>query len=85
MRAEIKWPSFTNSKFENTNASELGGGRLLNCLLEPGTKLNFQNRKLSLMYGKTAEEIKKTFSIVNDFIPEEKAELISENKSVYID
>ena len=35
----------------------------------------------SMMKGKTAEQIRKTFNIVNDFTPEEEAAIIAENKS----
>jgi len=34
----------------------------------------------SMMKGKTAEQIRKTFNIVNDFTPEEEAAIIAENK-----
>jgi len=36
----------------------------------------------SLMWGKTAEEIREEFGLENDFTPEEEAELIKENKYV---
>lgn len=32
------------------------------------------------LQGKTAEEIRKTFNIVNDFTPEEEAQVREENK-----
>ncbi|CAM9763157.1 unnamed protein product [Laminaria digitata] len=34
----------------------------------------------SMIKGKTAEEIRKTFNIVNDFTPEEEAQVREENK-----
>lgn len=34
----------------------------------------------SCAQGKTAEEIRKTFNIVNDFTPEEEAQVREENK-----
>lgn len=34
----------------------------------------------SLIKGKTPEEIRRTFNIVNDFTPEEEAQLLEENK-----
>ena len=34
----------------------------------------------SMVKGKTAEEIRKTFNIVNDFTPEEEAQVREENK-----
>ena len=34
----------------------------------------------SLIKGKTPEEIRKTFNIVNDFTPEEEAQVREENK-----
>lgn len=34
----------------------------------------------SAWQGKTAEEIRKTFNIVNDFTPEEEAQVREENK-----
>ena len=37
----------------------------------------------SMMKGKTAEQIRKTFNIVNDFTPEEEAAIIAENKSTH--
>ena len=35
---------------------------------------------LSYLAGKTPEEIRKTFNIVNDFTPEEEAQVREENK-----
>ena len=34
----------------------------------------------SIIKGKTTEEIRKTFGIVNDFTPEEEQQIIEENK-----
>ena len=34
----------------------------------------------SMIKGKTPEEIRKTFNIVNDFTPEEEAQVIEENR-----
>ena len=34
----------------------------------------------ALIKGKTPEEIRKTFNIVNDFTPEEEAQVREENK-----
>ena len=34
----------------------------------------------SLIKGKTPEEIRKTFNIINDFTPEEEAQIREENK-----
>jgi S-phase kinase-associated protein 1 len=34
----------------------------------------------SLIKGKTPEEIRRTFGIVNDFTPEEEAQVRDENK-----
>ncbi len=34
----------------------------------------------TLIKGKTPEEIRKTFNIVNDFTPEEEAQIREENK-----
>lgn len=34
----------------------------------------------SMIKGKTPEEIRKTFNIVNDFTPEEEAQVREENK-----
>jgi S-phase kinase-associated protein 1 len=34
----------------------------------------------SMIKGKTTEEIRKTFNIVNDFTPEEEAQIMEENK-----
>ena len=34
----------------------------------------------SLIKGKTPEEIRKTFNIINDFTPEEEAQVREENK-----
>ena len=34
----------------------------------------------SLIKGKTPEEIRSTFNIVNDFTPEEEAQVTEENK-----
>ena len=34
----------------------------------------------SMLKGKTPEEIQKTFNIVNDFTPEEEAQVREENK-----
>jgi S-phase kinase-associated protein 1 len=40
----------------------------------------FSSTVASLIKGKTPENIRKTFNIVNDFTPEEEANIIAENK-----
>lgn len=35
-----------------------------------------------MIKGKTAEEIRKTFNITNDFTPEEEAQIKKENVSI---
>lgn len=46
----------------------------------PSTALSFRYPTPPPPQGKTAEEIRKTFNIVNDFTPEEEAQVREENK-----